>query len=501
MIPSEILEIASDFTFHMELEGQGRALWFSESFEKVHGRAPEQLIGKELFVHIHPDDYAHVSAWRRALFSGGTQSVEFRVSYPDEPIRWLRIRGRIAGTPDAQPVTVWGAAWDISEEKRAQAALIESEERYRTLTQHAPMMLFEVDAEGRIIYTTTTSSAEFGYEADELIGAHYYEFLKPSEVDESRAALRDYAASSSGSWRSERTFRHKEGHYIRCELNLERFRHVDGKLRVVGIMLPIEERKKLEEERALYAERLEEEVQERTKALVDANRKLRELQSKLVEAKKLEAEEHLAGSVVHAVNNPLTALIGRAQMALDDPTTDEMRTILRLGRRIEGVVSRTLALYRQGDTSRKPERVEWLIEELIDQVRERALKQSVSIAVDIQASIPMVEVDRSLFMSALSALAENAFDAMPSGGALEIDVEQLLGLNIVRFEICDSGAGVGVDDFGKIFDPFYTTRGGGTGLGLAIARGAVQGHDGRIFLEPGANGGTRATIEIPISPM
>jgi signal transduction histidine kinase len=266
-----------------------------------------------------------------------------------------------------------------------------------------------------------------------------------------------------------------------------------------------------EEERRDFEESLSREVGVRTRQLDDANRdlrlanqRLRELQGQLLRAERLGAEEYLAGSVAHSINNPLAALMGRVEMALEAKNVDEatLRGILGLTQRIGHVVEGTLSLVRRRSLSLGLEDPAAMLEEVCEQLSARAAALNIAIELKASAGLPEMVVDRSLLVAALVGIAENAIDSMKeSGGHLWLEAEEIpaIGLSAVAFRIADSGPGIPPDLRGKVFKPFFTTKPGGTGLGLAVARGVILGHAGHIGIDDRPGGGSLFTVEIPLS--
>jgi signal transduction histidine kinase len=262
-----------------------------------------------------------------------------------------------------------------------------------------------------------------------------------------------------------------------------------------------------EEDRRQFEQRLTRQVALRTQELNEANRslrsantRLRELQERLVQAERLDATEYLAGSVAHAINNPLTALCGTVEMALStrtrgDPTLDR---VLTLARRIEGVVRGTLALVRREGLQLSPESPRAVLEELAEELSERAATRGVAIELKVPADLPSVILDRTLLLAGLVGIAENSVEAMDRGGHLWLGAETLADTGGIALRIADSGPGVPKDLRTQVFEPFFTTKSGGTGLGLAIAHGVVQGHGGRIRIDDRPGGGALFTVELPL---
>jgi PAS domain S-box-containing protein len=247
----------------------------------------------------------------------------------------------------------------------------------------------------------------------------------------------------------------------------------------------------LETERRRYEERLEAEVVERT-------RQLRELQQRLVAAERLSAAEEMAGSVAHAVNNPLTALLGTvemAQQAMLDPQT-ALERIRLLAKRIEDVIQGTLRMYRRGEVDLQPEAPEMLIERVKTEIGPRALKGQVELICKIESGLPSVLADLTLLGSALTCIAENALQASQDGGRIWLEAEQVHDGRVVRIRISDEGPGIPPHLRAKVLEPFYTTKSGGTGLGLSIAAGVVNGHGGTLRIEDRSPRGASISVEL-----
>ncbi len=265
----------------------------------------------------------------------------------------------------------------------------------------------------------------------------------------------------------------------------------------------------LEEERREYASSLERDVARRTAELrtlnsdlQQMNQKLTEAQERLLQAERLHTAEYLAGSVAHAINNPLAALRGTVELALRggrkrDATLDR---VLRLTRRIEEVAGRTLQLVRQGELHLDQEPTGAILEDVREELADRAASSGVQLHVEIEQKLPDIVVDRSLVVAALSGICENALEVSPKGSVVRLRVDRLPGLRGVAFWITDSGPGIPKDVLERIFEPFFTTKRAGTGLGLAIARGVIQGHGGTIQVFERAGGGTVVNVELPLGP-
>ena len=259
--------------------------------------------------------------------------------------------------------------------------------------------------------------------------------------------------------------------------------------------------------RLAHAHELQTQVAARTSDLERANARLRALQEQMLRAERLQTEEELVGSVAHAIYNPLAALIGHAELASTDrPHDPQAATVLRLARRVEDVVDRTLQLYRKGSLELRELDPRSLLADAAGMMQVSAAGKQVRVVVRAADSAPRIRGDRALLVEALASLARNSLDAMPNGGELhfsvhsEIRPERTGARGAVVFEVTDTGSGIPAEIAQQIYEPFFTTKPAGTGLGLSIVRGIVKGHRGTLDVRSRTPCGTRARITIPTEP-
>jgi PAS domain S-box-containing protein len=302
---------------------------------------------------------------------------------------------------------------------------------------------------------------------------------------------------SSGPGRALRPYVRPDGEERILEASPTAF--LDHRSAAVSVVKDVTDAVRRAEEQQRYAAELEQKVAERTRDLAQVNQRLRELQDRAVEAQKLRAVEDLAGSVAHSINNPLQALLGTIELQIESSEEPDsgLQRMLMLAKRIKSVVDSTLDLVRRGSMELGMHLPAEILIALRDELRDRARHQNVSIVAKIEPDVPTILVDRTLLLSALASIAENALEAMPEGGELQLQLEHERTARAVRFAIADSGPGIPEELRRKVLEPFFTTKGGGTGLGLSIASGIIQGHQGNIRIGKSAAGG--ALIEVQLS--
>ena len=233
---------------------------------------------------------------------------------------------------------------------------------------------------------------------------------------------------------------------------------------------------------------------------------LRRTQEQLLQSEKMSAVGQLISGVAHELNNPLTAILGYAQLlesaGLDDRSSDYVRKLFKQAQRTHRVVQNLLSFARQ----RKPEKREVDLRKVLEEsltLREYDLKvNNVALEREIEADLPSVVADphqlEQIFLNivnnALDAMVENSGDG--NGGSSVLKVRVFKKDPYVCVEFDDSGPGI--KDPGRIFDPFYTTKsvGKGTGLGLSICYGIVKEHGGEIIARNRPEGGATIAVHL-----
>lgn len=240
------------------------------------------------------------------------------------------------------------------------------------------------------------------------------------------------------------------------------------------------------------------------------------LEAQLHQSQKLESVGTLASGVAHDFNNLLTVIMGHAQMGLmntdeDDPLNRSLKQILTASTSAANLTRQLLLFSRKEVMEFKPVNINQTIQNLLKMLG-RLIGENIKIEMSLESDVWMIEADEGNLEQVLTNLAVNARDAMPDGGKLtiqtenvqitEADKKHILNAetgNYVRIGISDNGKGIPEDIRDKIFDPFFTTKasGKGTGLGLSVVYGIVKKHGGWINVYSEVDKGARFTIYLP----
>jgi signal transduction histidine kinase len=220
-----------------------------------------------------------------------------------------------------------------------------------------------------------------------------------------------------------------------------------------------------------------------------------ELQAALARGDRLATVGTLSASVAHEVNNPLTTVLGYAQLMLEDKPEDHpdragLELIAAEAARMKSIVAGLLDYARVERDERASSEIGAVLRRVSALLEPQLRRARVTLSVEVADELPEVAASPHTLQQVLVNLIQNAAQAMPGGGAVRVDARRDGASSVVR--ISDEGPGVAAADRARIFEPFFTTKeaGAGTGLGLAVCKRLVSSWHGSIELEEGERGAT-----------
>ncbi len=235
----------------------------------------------------------------------------------------------------------------------------------------------------------------------------------------------------------------------------------------------------------------------------------RQFQSKLLQTEKMAALGQLVSGIAHELNNPLTAMMGYAQLLLGHnlrpPELVEAKNIFQEAERARRIVKNLLYFAREAKPERMPADLNEIVERTLA-LRSYELKvENIAVECELDPHLPVTMADPYQLQQVVLNLIVNAEQALLQGrgsGRIRLRTHRLSESRIA-LEVADDGPGVSPEVASRIFDPFFTTKppGVGTGLGLSIVYGIVHQHGGEVFLESTPGAGARFAVELPIVPV
>jgi PAS domain S-box-containing protein len=420
------------------------------------------------------------------------------------------------------------AQTEIAERKKTEAALRESEARFRNMADNAPVIIWITAADGNCTYINPRWTELTGLTPEQTMGFAGLEAIHPEDRERIRDAFLA-AHRSHAPFHVEYQLRGTNGQYHWVmSAALPRF---DGEtfLGFIGSVVDLTDRKRLEEQQELLLAvardvnaTLERKVDERTRELTATNARLRKeiserarAEEALGHAQKMEAIGQLTGGVAHDFNNLLTVIVGNIetlQRQLRRETPDRARILRALENAAKGaergaaLTQRLLSFSRRAPLEPRPVDVNALVDGMSDLMR-RSLGEQVTIDTELTPGLWLVNADPNQLENVILNLAVNGRDAMPDGGRLTILTRNVsfaegdhdLAGDHVLISVHDTGTGMTSEVMEQAFEPFFTTKdiGHGTGLGLSQTYGFVKQSGGHVKLDSVLQQGTTVSIYLP----
>jgi len=363
--------------------------------------------------------------------------------------------------------------------------LRKSEERYRAIFDNASLGIFVVDDREVFQECNSVLLAMLGYTQQEMQQLTFVDITHPEDIENSRQNLQDVQAGKIANYRSEKRFVRKDGTTMWGDLSVSGIWDSKGRCElVIGVIADMTDRRNLE--------------------------------AQLLQAQKMEALGTLAGGIAHDFNNLLQAVLGYTEILIerrksDSADSEALHRIHTAGRRGTTLIRNLLAFSRKVQPELSIVDLNREVVE-IQKLLFHTIPKTIKIVVRSKDYVDKIMADASQISQILMNLAVNARDAMPEGGTLSIETENILledGYcrihpelqpgDYVLLTVSDTGHGMDAQTLERIFDPFFSTKevGKGTGLGLATVYGIVKQHHGHIscYSEPGK--GTVFNIYFP----
>jgi two-component system NtrC family sensor kinase len=226
-------------------------------------------------------------------------------------------------------------------------------------------------------------------------------------------------------------------------------------------------------------------------------------QKQVVQSEKMASLGKLAAGVAHEINNPLTGVLAYTEDLIDDtpegdPRREEYRVIQRETLRCREIVRHLLDFARHGETRRMPTSINDVLRRTVELVAHLPSFRDVRIVEDLQEGLPRIEGDPGQLQQVFLNFLVNAAEAMPHGGEAKIVTRLRRDAPGIVASVTDSGAGIPEEMLDRIFEPFFSTKGGkSNGLGLSVSWGIIEQHGGQIEVQSQRDKGTTFKVYLP----
>ncbi len=475
----ERYQLLSDATFEaVFISEKGICLNQNKAAEKMFGYTLQEAVGRSGIEWIAKEYRELVKNNMLSGYEGSYQAMALR---KDGSTFDAKIQGRIMKYKGSTIRIT--ALHDITEKKKAEKDLKNSEEHFRSLIENAADVISILDNRGRIVYESPSHERVLGYPTGRLIGINSFDLVHPDDIERIQKQFASLLEKPGESEEVNFRFRHMNGSWIHIDGTGTNLLHIESVKGIVINYRDISDRHQLEEQ--------------------------------LHQAEKMKAVGQLAGGVAHDFNNLLTVINGYCDLltAKDLPADvlNSLEQIQKAGERAARLTSQLLTFSRKQLI--KPEIID--LNALIkdhNQMLRRLLGEDIVITTTPSPGPGFLNIDPGQMEQIIMNISINARDAMPFGGKLMIETSnidfdksiskskaEILPGPYVMLAISDNGVGMEESIRSRIFEPFFTTkgRGKGTGLGMSTVYGIVKQNNGFIYVysEPGK--GTTFKVYFP----
>jgi PAS domain S-box-containing protein len=471
-----ILKTALDGFYLADLEG--KLLEVNDSYCKMIGYTREELLKmstRDIEAIESPEEIAqHI----KKVMAQGSDRFESRHKRKDGQIINVEISVNYLDVGEGQ---LFVFARDITERRRAEEALRDSEEKSRKMFESVSDSISVIDLSGIITQTNQRTVEIHGFSSrEEMVGMNAFDLVAPR--DRERIARNMRQALKRGIIRDqEYTLLRADGSEFPAELSTSVLKDASGKVTShITIARDITERKQAEERE-------------------------KELQKELLLSSRLASIGELAAGIAHQINNPLTGVLGFSQRLLrkstDQETNQDLKRIYTEAERAAKVVQNLLTFARRRQPQKQDSDINEILESALELRAYELTTSNIEVVTDLAPGLPELMLDFQQIQEVFLNIILNAEQAMTEangGGKLTIKTKERKGY--IRTTFTDNGPGIPAKNLEKIFDPFFSTKGekGGTGLGLSVCHGIISEHGGRIYARSKPGEGATFFIELPV---
>jgi PAS domain S-box-containing protein len=468
------------------LSTDDRIVRVNKEFTRMFGYEPDEVLQRPVNDLIVPEAQIGGSrAYTRLLKQGGRVEVETVRRHKDGTEIDVSLLAISVRTTSGEHVLNYAIYRDITERKRAEERLRESEARFQAMADTAPVLIWMTGTDGLCNYFNKPWLEFTGRTMEQEVGLAWTEGVHPDDVQGCFDGFLP-AFHARKPFRMEYRLRRADGEYRWViESGIPRYTGAGEFAGYIGSNIDITELKRAEAER----------------------QRLRELEADLARINRVSMMGELAASLAHEIKQPIAAALTNAKTCVrwlrrETPDIAEgCEAALRMihdATRAAEVIDRVRSLYRRDTSDRELLDVNDIIREMIVLLRDKADRNSISMRTELDSELPLITADRVQLQQVLMNLILNAIEAMKdANGELTITSKRAAGDQLL-VSVSDSGVGLPVGEVDRIFDAFFTTKVQGTGMGLSISRRIIESHGGRLWACANKERGATFQLTLPI---
>ena len=485
-----LVDAITDYAIYM-LDPDGHVVSWNSGAERSKGYRESEILGSH-FSRFYPEPERLAGQPGKALAeaaeTGRFESEGWRLR-KDGSRYWAHVVVDAIRSPAGELLGFAKITRDLSERRKAEEQLKQSEEQFRLIVQGVTdYAIYMLDPNGYVSTWNSGAARIKGYRAAEIIGQHFSRFYTEEDRKTGEPAKALAAAIEKGRFEKEGFRVRKDGTRFVASVVIDAIRNQQGEL--IGFA------------------KVTRDITEKR----EAQRALDQAREELFQAQKMEAVGQLTGGIAHDFNNLLMAVLGSLELLRKRvPQTDDILRLLdnavQGAERGAALTQRMLAFSRRQELKFESVDVLALVGGMAD-----LLQRSISSAISIETRFPLrlsrVKSDPNQLATALLNLVVNARDAMPEGGRLIIageegSFERETGERMpgVCLRVIDAGEGMDAETLLNATTPFFTTKGvgKGTGLGLSMVQGLASQSGGRLMMKSSLGEGTTVELWFPVA--
>jgi PAS domain S-box-containing protein len=480
------------------LDTRLRFTYLSPSVETILGYKPEQLVGTKLSSYFRKKEFFKVGALAaKAIKNYKTfthVTFETRMLNSKNEKVDIEITSKMLLNDQGKLIGLQGTTRDITERRKAEESLRESEEKFRSMSSAAQDAIIMIEENGKVVLWNNSAERILGYTHEEILGREFHAVLAPSHYKEAYTkGINKFRKTGQGpavGKTIELEAVRKDGTEIPVELSLSAVM-LSGRWCAIGILRDITDRKRAEEEKA----RIEDQYRQ---------------------AQKMESVGRLAGGVAHDFNNMLGVILGYTDMSLEkidpaQPVYAALQEIRKAADRSADLTRQLLAFARSQTVSPRVLDLNETLEGMLKMLH-RLIGEDIDLVWLPGNGLWPVKVDPVQIDQVLANLCVNSRDAIAGVGKMTIETGKVVldksfcrehpgsvPGEYVLLTVSDNGCGMDKETLDNLFEPFFTTKevGQGTGLGLATVYGIVKQNNGYIYVKSEPDEGTIFRIYLP----